>query len=164
MQHCIFLQGLKKYTIIVLSNKGATNRNHSNYSIREKIKIMKNNHFHIPLIPISIKLKSLIDSIGIESAYSHFQETKLSNESNFNLNVNQLNRLGYYYINNQKLDEAKAVFKMNIELYPDNANVYDSYAESLMISGDYENAIIFYKKSLELNLNNENAKRNVKKN
>ncbi len=144
-----------KDAIILLSNKGT---NGPLYPIQEAIlKILNNEPYNLPKIPISIKLKSLIDSMGIERAYSHFQEVKRSNELSYNFNINQLNGLGYYYINKQKLEEAKAVFKLNAELYPDDANVYDSYAETFMHSGDNKNAIIFYKKSLELSPENTNA-------
>ena len=152
----------RDYTIIILSNKGSTNRNHSIYTIHDGIdRIMKGEKIEYPKIPISIKLKSLIDSKGIESAFSQLQEIISSHKSNYNFNVNQLNGLGYYYINNQKLEEAKAVFKLNIELYPENANVYDSYAEALMINSENEKAIKYYRKSLKLNPNNENAKNMV---
>jgi CubicO group peptidase (beta-lactamase class C family) len=152
----IFYRDLnKRFTIILLSNKGS---NGPLYPIHENIlNILNHEHFTFTKIPISIKLKSLIDSLGIESAVSKFNEIKLQNETSYNSDVNQLNRLGYYYINKQKLEEAKFVFQLNMNMYPNDANVYDSYAESLMLSGDNENSIKYYKKSLELNPNNENA-------
>ncbi len=41
---------------------------------------------------------------------------------------------------------------------PNSFNVYDSLGEAYMAKGDKENAIKNYKKSLELNPDNENAK------
>ncbi|WP_346984583.1 tetratricopeptide repeat protein [Chryseobacterium sp. POE27] len=46
---------------------------------------------------------------------------------------------------------------MNTLLFPNSANVYDSYAETLEAMGNRKEAIINYKKSLELNPNNTNA-------
>jgi len=46
---------------------------------------------------------------------------------------------------------------LNIELYPNAWNTYDSYGECLLKLGDEENGIIAYKKSLELNPNNVTA-------
>jgi tetratricopeptide (TPR) repeat protein len=69
-----------------------------------------------------------------------------------------INQLGYYYMNtmNQN-DNALKLFKLNTELYPDAFNTYDSYGECLLLMGDKENGIKAYKKSLELNPENESA-------
>jgi tetratricopeptide (TPR) repeat protein len=40
--------------------------------------------------------------------------------------------------------------KLNLEAYPESANVYDSLAEAYMNNGDRELAITFYKKVLEM--------------
>ena len=57
-----------------------------------------------------------------------------------------------------KNNDALKLFKLNIELYPNEFNVYDSYGEILLKMGDTENGIKAYKKSLELNSDNTNAK------
>jgi tetratricopeptide (TPR) repeat protein len=49
-----------------------------------------------------------------------------------------------------------------VSLYPDSGNVYDSLAEAYMKSGQKDLAILNYKKSLEKNPNNENAKDKLK--
>jgi tetratricopeptide (TPR) repeat protein len=51
----------------------------------------------------------------------------------------------------------------NVEAFPESFNVYDSLGEAYMNSGDTEKAIINYQKSLELNLENNNAKEMLKK-
>jgi tetratricopeptide (TPR) repeat protein len=60
-------------------------------------------------------------------------------------------------LQSEKLDEAVAVFKLNVEAFPKSANAYDSYAEALMTQGNKEEAIINYKKSVEMNPNNQNG-------
>ncbi|MEL6389737.1 MAG: tetratricopeptide repeat protein, partial [Bacteroidota bacterium] len=47
----------------------------------------------------------------------------------------------------------------NTDLFPNSANAYHSLAEVYMQSGDVKNAILNYRKSLELNPNNEHAAR-----
>ena len=58
----------------------------------------------------------------------------------------------------EKFADAVEVFRLNVEVFPESFNVYDSYAEALMKSGDIENAILNYNKSLELNPENNNAR------
>ncbi|MBI9067602.1 MAG: serine hydrolase [Salinivirgaceae bacterium] len=145
-----------KNTIILLSNKGT---NGPLYPIQENIiKILNCEEYINSLMPIRVKFKSMIDSMGIMEAIKQFNKIRSLPNSGYSFDVNQLNALGYYYLNNQDIEKSLAIFKINTELFPNDANVFDSYAESLMISGDYQDAILFYKKSLELNPNNENAK------
>jgi CubicO group peptidase (beta-lactamase class C family) len=70
---------------------------------------------------------------------------------------NRLNNLGYVLLRQKKTAEAIAVFKVNVELYPQSFNVYDSLGEAYMANGDKELAILNYKKSLELNPKNTGA-------
>lgn len=63
-----------------------------------------------------------------------------------------LNDLGYAYLYEAKdITKAVEMFKLNIELFPDIANCYDSYGEALLLKGDTINGIKAYKKALEIN-------------
>jgi len=63
----------------------------------------------------------------------------------------------------KKLDKAISVFKLNVAMYPESYNAYDSLAEAQVVAGDKKNAIANYKKSLELNHENTNAVEWLKK-
>ena len=63
----------------------------------------------------------------------------------------------------EQFAKAIEVFRLNLEVFPESFNVYDSYAEALMKSGDIENAIVNYKKSLALNPDNNNAREMLKR-
>ena len=52
---------------------------------------------------------------------------------------------------------------MNVEIYPDYANGWDSLAEACMLNGDNDEAIQNYNKSLELNPDNKYAIEALKK-
>jgi len=75
----------------------------------------------------------------------------------------RLNTLGYTLMRQNKLPEAIAIFKVNVELYPNSWNVYDSLGEAYMANGDKELAITNYKKSLELNPKNSGGVQMLKK-
>jgi len=85
---------------------------------------------------------TLVEERGVE----FLEAEKDSLHSKYNLNnVNTLNTLGYSLINQERHNEALTVFKVNLDLYPDIANCYDSFAECYMNLGDNENAIKYYK-------------------
>ena len=69
-----------------------------------------------------------------------------------------VNEVGYWLVRQDRLDEALVVFELNVELYPEAWNAYDSLAEAHMGLGHDADAIRFYEKSLELNEENTNAK------
>lgn len=70
-----------------------------------------------------------------------------------------LNDWAYRLLSKGRLIEALPLFHLNVYLYPDSWNVYDSYGEALMKNGQKEEAIRMYKKSLELNPQNEYGKK-----
>lgn len=73
----------------------------------------------------------------------------------------KMNRKGYRYLQKDDLDKALEIFKINIALYPNSTNVYDSYAEALYKRGDTAMAIANYEKVLSMDSGNRNAKRQL---
>ena len=74
-----------------------------------------------------------------------------------------LNGIGYKLLDQEKIKDAIEIFKMNVKLYPESSNVYDSLGEAYMKNGDKEFAMENFQKSLELDPNNENAIQMLKK-
>jgi len=68
------------------------------------------------------------------------------------------NSLGYQFLRDKAYADAIEVFKMNVVLYPESANVYDSLADAYARSGDSLQAYQNYKKALELHSGNRRAK------
>jgi len=79
--------------------------------------------------------------------------------SEFNLSERGINSFGYQLMGEGKNEDALKIFKLNTELYSDGFNTYDSYGECLVKLGKTKEGIVAYKKSLELNPNNDNAKK-----
>lgn len=77
--------------------------------------------------------------------------------------VRQINRIGYNYLRIENIQSALEVFKLNVNLFPDSWNVYDSYGEALFKSGNLNVAIKNYQKALELNPDNKSSRGMLKK-
>ena len=61
-----------------------------------------------------------------------------------------VNILGYRQMQQKNVAGAKSLFEMNIENYPNSANVYDSLGELLESTGDLKGALVNYEKAVSL--------------
>ena len=96
---------------------------------------------------------------GPEIATAEFRQPLAHHE----ISEQTINRLGYRLLQGEKVLEAIRIFQLNVELYPNSSNVYDSLAEAYAANGDKVLAIQNYKKSLELDATNQNAADQLKK-
>jgi CubicO group peptidase (beta-lactamase class C family) len=99
----------------------------------------------------------------LEEAIEGYKKIKREKPLNNVVQESRLNDLGYSLLQSKKVSEAIAVFKVNVELYPNSANAYDSLGEACMMAGQKELAVTNYRKSLELNPKNQNAVNMLKK-
>ena len=83
-----------------------------------------------------------------DKALEAFQKIKEQDSLNANVSERRINSLGYQFLRDNKFDEAKEVFKINIALYPKSSNVYDSMGDAFYEQNDTLNAIEYYKKSI----------------
>lgn len=120
---------------------------------------------------ITYDYKKLADSVHIPSWYlekgdfnkalSGYKEIKKQDSTSVLIDEGEFNRLGYNYLRTNKYENAIDVFKINVALYPESSNVYDSLADAYLRSGDSLQAFNNYKKALELNTGNRRAKEYV---
>ncbi len=94
-----------------------------------------------------------------DAALSGYMEIKKQDSTQTFFYERDFNRKGYNFLGDKDYDDAIAVFKMNVALYPDSENTYDSLADAYAMSGDSLNAYVNYKKVLELNTGNTRAKK-----
>jgi alpha/beta hydrolase fold/Tetratricopeptide repeat len=70
-----------------------------------------------------------------------------------------LNEWGYSLLQKNELENALEIFKLNVMLHPESANVYDSIGDAYVRMGNKELAIENYKKALTLNPDKKSAKK-----
>ena len=69
-----------------------------------------------------------------------------------------VNRMGYWLLGEDRIEDAIHLFELNVELYPEAWNVYDSLGEAQLEAGLRHDALANYRRSLELNPENGHAR------
>lgn len=120
--------------------------------------IINNKEYEKPKLPLANALYNLFTEKAAES-FSKDLKTFINSEGYAIENDRQLNNIGYRFLQNEMTDAAIEVFKLNTEMFPDVANTYDSLGEAYLNSGNKEEAKKNYTKVLQLDPENENAKK-----
>lgn len=102
-------------------------------------------------------IENIIKSNSIQAGLKKYQELRNNPDKEIIFTEKSINALGYKLINENRIEDAIEILKLNIDAYPESFNVYDSIGEAYMKNSRNDLAIENYKKSLELNPENNNA-------
>ena len=144
--------------VVLLNNTGGAPLNNITKAIRA---IMHGKEYDMPKKSVADEVMTVIEDKGIDEGILHYNKIKES--ENYSLREQEMNALGYRLMRSDKLDEANKLFQLIVEEFPSSFNAYDSYGESLMKLGKNDLAIKNYRKSIELNPNNQNGIDSLKK-
>jgi CubicO group peptidase (beta-lactamase class C family) len=116
-------------------------------------------YYMIEPMPIGRYLYDILMFQHVDKAVEAYRRISSSSaRGSFAFDEGQLNDLGYQMIREGKLEAAVRLFELNVEEYPESANAYDSRGEGYMLTNQIGPAIESYKKSLELDPQNDNAR------
>jgi tetratricopeptide (TPR) repeat protein len=88
-------------------------------------------------------------SNGVENAIDKYREHKKKGDYEFS--QAELNAVAYRIMNeDEDMDAAERIFRLNMEEYPKAANPYDSYGDYLVKKGNEKEAKEYFKKSAEI--------------
>lgn len=165
---CVIIRNIsKQQTVILFDNL--------HYNARENgvnaLRVLNNQSVPSPKKNIAnVYGKTLLEK-GPVAARIQLEALK-KDTLNYILDEEEINLLGYEFLSSsnpyripvqQKIKEALETFKLNMELFPQSWNVYDSYGEALLADGQKEEAKKMYRKSVELNPDNEGGKKILEK-
>ncbi len=127
------------------------------------------NHGSVPPIAFYHGISAIFEGYGIhyrdvespEQLTQHFQSLSQRLSWDFRPPEYLVNRIGYSKLQSRDesdRSEALEFFILNTENYPESFNAFDSLGEAYEALGDKKNAMENFRKSLELNPNNEHAR------
>lgn len=114
------------------------------------------------LSPAVKSVRTGLEKTGYKNAISEVKKMQ-KKDSGFELSEREVNNWGYKLIGQKRPTDALEIFKLNVYLYPDSANAYDSLGETYAELGDTKLAIKNYAQSLKLNPENKNAEEQLGK-
>ena len=105
------------------------------------------------------QFRRYMDEAGVIKAIAYFHVLKKHDPRILLFTEQQINTLGYAYLNQGRINEAISLFNLNVEEHPESSNVYDSMGEAYFVQRNFDQAARFYRKSLKLNPANQNARK-----
>jgi tetratricopeptide (TPR) repeat protein len=79
-----------------------------------------------------------------------YRDFKANPQRRFINTESPINQFGYFLLGAKRFDEAIEIFKLNVEYYPNSANVYDSLGDAYQAANRKEEAIKAYEKALSI--------------
>jgi tetratricopeptide (TPR) repeat protein len=107
---------------------------------------------------VSDRMAAALDSGNLSEALRRYQSYRADPKRRYVDTEEELNSLGYRLLHDKRMDQAIAIFELNASEHPTSSNAWDSLGEACLLAGRREAAIQHYRKSLELDPNNENAR------
>jgi CubicO group peptidase (beta-lactamase class C family) len=136
--------------VILLNNTGGAPLHDMTTAING---ILHGKTYVFPKKSMAYTLLDTMEKGGIDAGLLWYQKNKASDD--YHLNENEMNLSGYQLLGSDRAKEAAAIFKINTAAFPNSFNAYDSYGEALLVLGDTTQSIENYKKSVQLNPDNE---------
>lgn len=151
----MLIRNLKKKQVVILCDNmanGSFTIAHNAYRILNGEKITS------PKISAAHMYGQAIYYEGIPAARKLFPKLQ-ADSSKYEISEYEMNLLAYQLLWDNINDKALEIFELDVKLFPDSWNMYDSYGEGLMKVGRNKEAIAMYQKSIELNPDNDGGKK-----
>lgn len=114
--------------------------------------------------PSSAELIHAIIQDGFSKAKPKIDRTRIAHPDLVPIPERELNWLGYHFLYWWgRSKEAIDVLNLNVAWHPESANAYDSLAEAFAATGDIDEAIANYRKSIERDPSNAHAQRELER-
>lgn len=152
--------------VVLLDNTRAGMRGGDLVAISNNIiPILYNVKVEMPKPVASIELMKVIKLKSVDAGIIHFKNIISIDRANYNFTgfESSLNSIGYNYLTNGDLISAIKILKLNTDEFPKSGNAHDSLGEVYYANNQFDLALQHYKKSLELDPKNENAKKMIEK-
>lgn len=166
--NCILYRNISKHQTVIAFDIARPN---ANLIAANAMKILNGKTVPLPKKKLIRLYGKILVSEG-KVAAAETLDKFIKDSETYELDKDELINLGYEFLGDlnpyrlplePKYDEAIEVFKQSVKFFPDYWNSFDSYGDALARTGKNDLAIEMYKKSIELNPQNEGGKKALRK-
>ncbi|MCM2315289.1 MAG: alpha/beta fold hydrolase [Thermoanaerobaculia bacterium] len=100
--------------------------------------------------PVAEVILSVANEQGATAAIGTYLHLKKTAANRYDFSEPQLNAVAYHLLQNKRLDDAIAIFELNIAMFPRSANARDSLADAYARAGDLDAARREYQRALSM--------------
>ena len=144
-----------QHLVVALHNKGATDLDGLVQEIAAILYEVE------PSAAAKLPVNFLLVNAMAEGNITAGVEAYLAQPDLYSIRQAEVDRLGHQLLAVPLYQPAIEVFKLNAAVFPASAEAYDSLAAAYRAAGDPERSIASYRKSLELDADNEGARRAI---
>ena len=112
--------------------------------------------YNSPVALARARIARAVRAKGIDAALAEYRDLAEADSSATPETL--LNDLGYYLLDQSRVDDAIRAFRANIAAYPESANVYDSIGDAYLAGGHRTAARDAYRRATELDSTRVRAK------
>lgn len=128
--------------------------NNSNQYLRETVEGLKNilhdKAYIIPKKSIADTVAKIVLQKDLKQGIDTYKYLRERDSLNYDFSENQLNRLGYGLMDEEKYDEALGILDFNNKLFSSSANTYDSLGDAYLSKGDTINALMNFELAFKM--------------
>ena len=110
-----------------------------------------------PKASIAQAVMAALETSSVTEAVARYRTLKATQAAVYDFSEEELNAVGYHLLRTGRVADAIEIFKLNVEMFPQSANPYDSLGEAYAASGNKALAIANYRRVLELKPANPGA-------
>lgn len=110
-----------------------------------------------PRPAISEVVQATLEKSSAAVAIQQYRTLKATKPDAYDFAERELNSVGYQLLRTGRVAEAVEILKLNVEMFPTWANGYDSLGEAYLAQGNKEQALVNYRRAVELDPKNTNA-------
>jgi CubicO group peptidase (beta-lactamase class C family) len=123
------------------------------------------NGFEPPPVKRSVahELYAAIERKGTQEGLRMVESDRYADPAKFDVVEGELDALGHQFLREKRFTDAETAFALAVREFPKSAGAYDNLGECYTAMGQKDKAVVFYKKSVELDPRGTSAKEALRK-
>jgi CubicO group peptidase (beta-lactamase class C family) len=150
----------ERVTIIVLSNSDKASAGGVAHALSA---IVFDKPYQIPEMKVYEMLSQEYETHGIDATLKLCRDLKKQNDKRYKIDEDILSDFGYDLLDMKKTKDAIKMFLYTLEENPKSSYAHDYVGEAYLHDKNYEQAMVYFKKALELDPDNDYAANGIKK-